>query len=402
MKKAISLFWMVLLTVFCAAAGASGEEYFVRGDYEYILLDDGTAEITQYNGTDTAVVIPETLDGHTVTSIGDYMFASHIGSIVSVCLPDTVTAIGTEAFSGCSDLAEITLPGGLTSIGKHAFSGCRSLTKLTLPDSLIMIGPGAFGYGGFSESAIPDSVRYIGNNPFYYCWNLERITVSPDHPWLEIIDGALFSKENRRLICYPGAYDQTKTSFIIPEGTRMIGGLAFYGWHGLTEVVLPDSVTDIGVNAFTGCDGLTEVTIPAGVVHIERAAFSWCENLKQLTIPGSVTSVGDKAFFWCSSLTDVVIEEGVTSIGEGAFHDCHHLKSITIPDSVTSIGKQALEAGQPEQRALALDISGQSDSTTWIVVEPAVVTVMTVGRDSYAMQYCIDNGLQYIFADGQE
>lgn len=46
----------------------------MSGDYRYILLEDGTAEITRYNGKTPILVIPSTLDGHSVISIGDEAF----------------------------------------------------------------------------------------------------------------------------------------------------------------------------------------------------------------------------------------------------------------------------------------------------------------------------------------
>ena len=78
------------------------------GDYTYILLPDGTAEITKYSGKAEALDIPTSLDGHTVTGIGG------------------------QAFNGCYALNEIIVPDSVTSIGRNTFIGCSSL-KLTVP-----------------------------------------------------------------------------------------------------------------------------------------------------------------------------------------------------------------------------------------------------------------------------
>ena len=43
------------------------------GDYKYQVLDDGTAEITRYNGSATYLEIPLEIDGYSVTSIGLFL-----------------------------------------------------------------------------------------------------------------------------------------------------------------------------------------------------------------------------------------------------------------------------------------------------------------------------------------
>ena len=61
-----------------------------------------------------------------------------------VVIPDSVTSIGDDAFSGCASLTSITIPDSVTSIGEEAFSGCESLAGITIPDSVTSIGEDAF------------------------------------------------------------------------------------------------------------------------------------------------------------------------------------------------------------------------------------------------------------------
>ena len=49
-------------------------ETIISGDFEYELLDNGTAEITKYTGSATKLAIPSEIDGKKVTSIGDSAF----------------------------------------------------------------------------------------------------------------------------------------------------------------------------------------------------------------------------------------------------------------------------------------------------------------------------------------
>lgn len=79
-----------------------------------------------------------------------------------------------------------------------------------------------------------------------------------------------------------------KGSFTIPGRlgevpVTKIGGSAFYGCTGLTEVIIPDSVTVIDVGAFSQA-GLVKVTVPKGVEVIAMGAFADCPKLEEITI----------------------------------------------------------------------------------------------------------------------
>ena len=207
-------------------------------------------------------------------------------------------------------------------------------------------------------------------------------------------------------------YYASLTAVTIPEGVTTIGDSAFSDCISLTAVTIPDSVTEIGVNPFVRCIRLTEInvspehpalevidgvlfektskrlvtypcaftaaeySIPQGIEEIGGYAFAYCESLTAVTIPDSVTTIGDYAFSQCESLTAVTIPEGVTSIGEAAFYECYFLTSVTVPESVTAIGNGAF-ADCPN-------------------------LTLTVPRDSYAAQYCKDNGIAYQYADAHD
>ena len=277
---------MVVLCAVCAGA----ETY---GDLEYSVLDDGTVEITDYNGSAKTVDIPEKINGKSVTSIGDCAFR-YCTSLKSITIPNSVMEIGSSAFSGCSSLTSITILNSVTEIGVYAFKGCTSLTSIT----------------------IPNSVTNIGDSTFWGCSSLTAIYVAVDNKNYTSVNGVLFNKDKTALICYPAG--KTDKSYNITN-----------------------SVTSIGDYAFNGCSSLTSVTIPNSVTSIGGSAFVGCASLKSITMPNSVTSIGDMAFYKCSSLTSITIPDSVTSIGSSAFSDCSKLRSITIPNSVTSIGAWA-------------------------------------------------------------
>lgn len=115
----------------------------VGPDYTYTVAPDNSATITRYNGTETSVTIPSSIDGHAVVTIGHAAFYDR-PNITNITIPVGVTSIGDEAFGICMGLKSISIPVGVTSIGVEAFGDCVALTSLTLPEGLVSIGADAF------------------------------------------------------------------------------------------------------------------------------------------------------------------------------------------------------------------------------------------------------------------
>lgn len=262
MKKLYALMLSLLLILgltFVLAEGAP--TVYTSGEWKYILLEDGTAEITAYSGRATELTIPAELDGYTVTSLAD------------------------SSFAFCRKLITVTIPDTVVSIADHAFASCRKLTTVS----------------------IPDSVLFVGANPFASCDMLTDILVSPDHPTLATIDGVLFSKTDKSLICYPAT--RTDSSYTIPQGILTIGAYAFQNSDALTSITLPDTIATIGDNAFSACNNLVTVNLPDDIATIGEGAFLGCESLTGIILPRSVTSIGADAFFACKALT-ITVERG--------------------------------------------------------------------------------------------
>jgi len=93
---------------------------YTCGVYEYCLLEDGTAQIVWFNGSEPYCEIPAELDGVTVTSIGADAFTGS-SLLHSLVIPEGVTHIGIEAFQACYKLRDVTLPMSVRYIGQDAF-----------------------------------------------------------------------------------------------------------------------------------------------------------------------------------------------------------------------------------------------------------------------------------------
>ena len=300
---------MAVLCAICA-----GAEYY--WDYEYSVLDDGTVEITDYNGSAEKIDIPEKIDGKSVTSIGYW------------------------AFEDCTSLKSITIPNGVTHIDIFAFEGCTSLTNITIPDSVTSIEDCAFyDCTSLAHITIPSGVAYINDNPFEGCSSLTEIRVATENAKYVSVNGVLYNKNKTTLVCYPAG--KKDKSYKIINSATSIGESAFSTCDSLTSITIPNNVTSIGGDAFGDCSSLTSITIPNSVTSIDFGAFNHCTNLESIAIPDSVTGINYRVFEGCTSLTSITIPNKVTSIDGRAFSDCSSLTSITIPNSVTDIDDSA-------------------------------------------------------------
>lgn len=385
MRKSLALTALttVLLCVLSLTFFASAQE--TEGIYTYDVTS-GEAVISKCDTSASGeIVIPDTLGGYPVVSIGFYAFKD-CNEITSVTIPESVRVINEGGFRDCKGLTTVTLSESLKTIRASAFSGCTNLTDITIPEGVTNIERAAFvDCAGLTSVTISGSVTSIGDLAFGRCTALTNINVVESNPNYASTDGVLFNKDKTTLILCP--IGNERTEYTIPDGVTNISCDAFYGCSGLTTISIPNSLTNISENAFYNCTSLTDIAIPgsvknigeqaffncnnlsgvtieSGVTSINYRAFSGCLKLENIIIPDSVTSIGNNTFssctnlksvklskniklisdnmFWsCMKLTDVIIPDGVTSIGKSAFQDCSNLKSIDIPNSVTSISDYA-------------------------------------------------------------
>ena len=157
-----------------------GENHISNG-LRFESNGDGTCAVVGMGTcTDLEVSVPSVSpDGDTVTSVGSWAFSGR-KSVIRIMLPESITSIGNSAFHGCRSLTSVIIGNSVISIGDNAFNTCHSLTSFVIPDSMAIIEPATFAFCiSISNVRIPDSVTSIGMSSFYNCESLTSITI-PD------------------------------------------------------------------------------------------------------------------------------------------------------------------------------------------------------------------------------
>ena len=167
-------------------------------DLTYTTTDEEVT-ITDCNEAATGeLVIPDTIGGNPVTSIGDYAF-NGCTSLTSITIGNGVTSIGEGAFIDCRSLTSITIPDGVTSIGDDLFTNCSSLTSVTIGNGVTSIRNYAFwACTSLTRITIGNGVTRIGAAAFERCTSLNSITFQGDapnvvgnDPFRDVADGAV-------------------------------------------------------------------------------------------------------------------------------------------------------------------------------------------------------------------
>ena len=332
----------------------------------------------------------------------------------SYTIPTTVKHIGASAFESSYNLTSILIPNTITSIGSYAFSYCSGISgSLTLPTSLKKLGDGAFyACSKLTSVTIPATLTDIG----YYCFlesnSVTAFNVNASNPDYVSVNGMLMSKNQDTLFSCPPA----KTgSITVPNTVKLIGSYAFYNCSKISgTITIPQYVDYIGYYAFYNCTLITSYDVnslnpyfsaengilfsknkdrllvypvsktgvyqmPTSIKSIDPAAFAFCSSLTgTLQLPASVTSIGLYAFYNCTQISALDVEAGNTKyssdngvlykhemdtllvcplgktgnytipenvkyISYSAFDGCSGITSITLPTTLTGIGNYAFE-----------------------------------------------------------
>ena len=317
--------------------------------------------------------------GTNVTGIADQAFQN--SNITSIVIPDSVVAIGEDAFRTCTSLTSLKLSerldGGneLNTIGDDAFRECTSLTSIDIPEIVNRMGEGIFRSCTSLTSATIGATS-IGDFTFMDCANLSSVTIRDS---VTELGDSVFQN------C------TSLTTITIPENVSNIGESAFSS-SGLTSVVLSSRMNSISASTFDGCTSLASVTIPEGVTSIGSRAFQNNTSLTTITIPDSMLTIGSFAFYQ-AGLTEIVIPNKVTSIGEFAVSFMTSLTDLTIGSSVTTIGNQAFDGCTSLTTIISLATTAPTLGSN--ALQDVAATQILVPRGSKASYEAAGDGTTY-------
>ncbi len=176
-------------------------------DFEFSEPMSGTISIIKYNGNADEVIIPRRYNGSEITKIG-IAFEDNT-NIKSVTIPDTITYIYQNAFSGCVSLEEVNILGNIRWIEPLTFLNCASLEEITIPDGVKSIGAAAFsGCVSLKKVVLPESMKLIDDEAFSDCFSLKDLYL-PDN--IERIEVGAFSGCKNLKLHYKGKVYNTSS-----------------------------------------------------------------------------------------------------------------------------------------------------------------------------------------------
>ena len=254
----------------------------------------------------TSAVIP-----NSITSIGGHAFFDCWG-IESLSIGNSVETIGFEAFASCYGLSSITVAADNTHFDSRnncnaiivtatntLIAGCQTTV---IPNSVTAIGDNAFGNcETLTTIHIPSAVSYIHERAFMNCSGLISMTVDADNTHYD-------SREN----CNAIIETSTNTliagcrNTVIPNSVTSIAEYAFRYCSYLTSITIPSKVASIGSESFYGCSNLAQITLLAPIPpSIGNTTFQYVSTDIPVNIPCGTLSAYQASNRW-SSFTNLI------------------------------------------------------------------------------------------------
>ena len=144
-------------------------------DFPYSLI---------YKYSDLSNIVSMEIDGVDVTIADSYNFSKKGKHVIKYALKDSVTSLTYQRYNSYYttvafkdvEMTSVIIPNSITEIGSEAFSYCTKLTSITIPDSVTEIDTDAFATcTSLASVTIGNSVANIYMRAFAYCNQLTSI-----------------------------------------------------------------------------------------------------------------------------------------------------------------------------------------------------------------------------------
>ena len=190
------------------------------------------------------------------------------------------------------------------------------------------------------DIVIPENVLEMDAVVFNVDHEVQSFAVDEKNPCFCAVDGVLYSKDLKTLVCYPKA---RQGAYQVPDGTKKIADRAFLYNRGVTELTLPEGLEVIGAGSLLFCESLTKMNLPDSLQNIGFQSMGGARFLDgRIVLPKDLTELYGYAFM-DSGMTEVVVSDGITSLLDCLFLGCRSLKTVYLPAGITYMGPNVFE-----------------------------------------------------------
>ena len=284
----------------------NGVDSILDNAFEGALLKNLTiTEGTKYIGarafykcsTLVSICIP-----NSITTLGNDIFRDCF-SLSSVNIPNSITSISSGMFYGCSSLGSIDIPNNIITIDEDAFNGCISLSAINMSNSVVKIGDHAFS--GCKTFVYPEKLSFTYPTYFYTPSSLTSVYWNTTN--YSSLDNGLAGTSWRKGIIFAttGAYENYSIKkVVIGDKVQHIPDVMCYGLKSLTEITIPSSVTSIGYNPFDNCSNLKHIYCKASTPPTSSSTLYFPNSVIAIYVPAA--SLGDYLTSW-SDYADKIV-----------------------------------------------------------------------------------------------
>ena len=268
--------------------------------------------------------------------------------------------IEARALESLNKLQRITLENctELTKIGNYAFKNDAALSEITFPESLTEIGRYAFNEcTSLTRLDMPEKLDRIGRYAFLKDQSLNVYFKASELP------GNLEENWNYDILNYYLGISDVKRSGNWEYALGADGMANIIGYYGSDAEIILDKVdgykvASIGSDVFKDNETLHAIQLPETLTGIYQRAFAGTAGLETLTVPAAVKIIDTEAFKG-SGISTIVFGGGsqLETLGSYAFAQTSNLKTIAVPDSVSRIRDHVFYKSGVQEAAFGSDSS---------------------------------------------